>query len=50
MALVIYLISNLMKLTVKNPVKDFSWPRLAIQLSKEQATKNASTNAEASNL
>jgi hypothetical protein len=23
------------ELTLKNPVKDFSWPRLAIQLSKE---------------
>jgi len=36
MALVIYLISNLMKLTPKNPVKNFLWPRLAIQLSKER--------------
>ncbi len=35
MALVIYLISNLMKLTlvIQN---ELPWPRLAIQLSKEQ--------------
>jgi hypothetical protein len=39
MALVIYLISNLMKLTPKNLLKDFLWPRLAIQLSKEQTKK-----------
>ncbi len=35
----IYLISNLVKLTPKNPTKNSSWPRLAIQLSKEQYTR-----------
>ncbi len=31
------------ELTVKNPVKDFFWPRLAIQLSKERTQKNVPT-------
>jgi len=31
------------ELTPKNPTKNSSWPRLAIQLSKEQRQKNVPT-------
>jgi hypothetical protein len=36
MALMIHLYFKPHELTPRNPTKDFSWPRLAIQLSKEQ--------------